>query len=308
MSSSRLSRVPAPLLILTAAVLWGLLGIFGKNAQQAGVAPLEVAFWRAVLGGLLFGLHALVVRAPLPRGRDLLVTLGFGVLGVSVFYGSYQLAVRAGGASLASVLLYTAPAFVALMGWAFLRERLGGRELLAVAGTLSGIALISLGGGQGVVVNGPALGYGLLAGFTYSLYYLYGKGFFHRFVPAALYVVAMPAGALCLLPFVQFAPKTPAAWLSLGCIAVFSTYLAYLVYSIGLNFLPATRASVIASLEPVVAAGLAALLFGERLSPLALLGAALVIGAALLLSRDNLEETYPPLDRSTLDRSNQSEY
>ncbi|WP_343216478.1 DMT family transporter [Deinococcus aestuarii] len=277
-------RVPAPLLILVAAVLWGLLGIFGKNAQAAGVSPLEVAFWRAVLAGGLFALHAAVTRAPLPHGRDLLVTAGFGVLGVSVFYGSYQLAVQSGGASLASVLLYTAPAFVALFGWAVLRERLGVREVAAVAGTLGGIALISLGGGQGVNVTGAALGWGLVAGFTYSLYYLYGKAFFGRASPPALLAVALPVGALCLLPFVSFGAKTSGAWGSLWAIAVFSTYLAYLAYSAGLKHLPATRASVIASLEPVVAAGLAAVLFGERLSPTALVGAAIVIGAALLLS------------------------
>ncbi|PNY83031.1 EamA family transporter [Deinococcus koreensis] len=276
--------MPAPLLILCAAFLWGLLGILGKQAQQAGVAPLEVAFWRAVLAGGLYALHAAVIRSPLPRGRDLWITAAFGVAGVGVFYGSYQLAVRSGGASLASVLLYTAPAFVALMGWLFLRERLGARELLAVAGTLLGIGLISLGGGQGVTVTGAALAWGLVAGFTYSLYYLYGKAFFNRYHPTALLSVALPVGAVCLLPFVEFSAKTPAAWGSLGAIAVFSTYLAYLAYSAGLRHLNATRASVIASLEPVVATVLAALIFAERPAALALLGAALVIGAALSLS------------------------
>lgn len=289
--------IPAPLLILAAAVLWGLLGILGKQAQAAGLDPLEVAFWRAALAGGLYAAHAAVTRARLPRGRDLLITAAFGVAGVSIFYGSYQLAVRAGGASLASVLLYTAPAFVAVMGWAFLRERLSRRELLAVAGTLGGIALISLGGGQGVTVTPAALAWGLTAGFTYSLYYLYGKAFFTRYAPPALLAVALPVGAVVLLPFVTFTEKTPGAWGSLGAIAVFSTYLAYLAYSWGLRHLPATRASVIASLEPVVAATLAALLFGERLSALALLGAGLVIGAALLLSVGPSDtERHPPTE------------
>ncbi|WP_369409516.1 DMT family transporter [Deinococcus arboris] len=287
-----MTRLPAPLLILAAAVLWGLLGILGKQAQAGGVGPLEVAFWRALLAGGLFTLHAGLTGARWPRGRDLLVTVGFGVAGVSVFYGAYQLAVQAGGASLASVLLYTAPAFVALMGWALLRERLGRRELGAVALTLGGIALISLGGGQGVTVSGPALAWGLLAGFTYSLYYLYGKAFFTRYEPAALLAVALLVGAAGLLLFVDFTAKTVPVWASLGGMAVFCTYLAYLAYSAGLRSLPATRASVIASLEPVVAAGLAALLFGERLAALALLGAALVIGAALLLSI-NPDEAHP---------------
>ena len=104
----------AALLLLTAAFLWGLLGIFGKLAFALGLSPLEVAFWRAALGGALYLLHALSVRARFPRGRDALVTALFGLTGVSVFYASYQLAVQSGGASLASVLLYTAPAFVAV--------------------------------------------------------------------------------------------------------------------------------------------------------------------------------------------------
>ncbi|MFC6618065.1 hypothetical protein [Deinococcus radiophilus] len=45
------SPASAAFLIALAAALWGLLGIFGKMAQQAGLEPLEVAFWRALLGG-----------------------------------------------------------------------------------------------------------------------------------------------------------------------------------------------------------------------------------------------------------------
>ena len=280
----------AALLLLTAAFLWGLLGIFGKLAFALGLSPLEVAFWRAALGGGLYLLHALSVRARFPRGLDALVTALFGLAGVSVFYASYQLAVQSGGASLASVLLYTAPAFVALSGWLVLKERLGLRELLAVAATLSGIALISLGGGQGVHPGAAALGWGLLAGLTYSLYYLYGKFYFPRFAPVALYAVALPVGATGLAPFTPFVHKSLTAWGLLLVIAFFSTYLAYLAYAVGLRWLPATRASVIASLEPVVAAMLAAIVFGERLSALAILGAAIVLGAALLLSLPGRKE------------------
>ena len=282
-----LSRSPAQLgalWVLTAACLWGLLGIFGKFAQQGGVSPLEVAFWRALLGGGCFAISALLRGSALPRGRDLLLTALFGLGGVSMFYGSYQLAVKAGGASLASVLLYTAPAFVALSGWLFWQERLGGRELAAICLTLSGVALISLGGGSGVRVSALSLGWGLTAGLTYSLYYLYGRVFFERYDPQALYAVALPVGALGLWPFVTFSAKTGAAWLNLAAIALLCTFAAYSAYSLGLRRLNPTRASVIASLEPVVASLLAALLFAERLGLLALCGAALVIGAALLLS------------------------
>ncbi|HYO85086.1 MAG TPA: EamA family transporter [Dermatophilaceae bacterium] len=278
----------APAFIAAAAVSWGALGIFGKQAQEEGVSALEVGLWRAVIGGVLFSAHARLVGARYPRGRHLAATAAFGLVGVSLFYASYQLAVRDGGASLASVLLYTAPAFVAVLGWLMLRERLGRVEIGAVAGSIAGIALISFGGGEGVSVTAAALAFGVTAGFTYSLLYLYGRVFFNRYSPAALFSVMMPVGALGLLPFVPLRGLTSHsawAWLNLAGVGVLCTYLAYIAYSAGLRHLPAARASVIATVEPVVAAVLAALVFAERLSPLALVGAACVLASALLLSR-----------------------
>ncbi|HVK72909.1 MAG TPA: EamA family transporter [Kofleriaceae bacterium] len=286
--------------ILAAALLWGALGVLGKRALALGVAPLEIALWRALGGGALFAIHAAATLLRLraryasaslrmngsffPRGGDLASTIGFGVIGVSVFYSVYLLAIEAGGASLASVLLYTAPAFVALAAGPLLGERLGGPELAGVAVTVAGVALVSLGGGTGVRVDAAALGFGLAAGATYALYYLWGKRAFARHAPAALYAIALPVGGLGLVPFVELRAHPPAAWAYVAAMAVLSTYLPYLLYAAGLRRLAATRAAVIASIEPVVAAILAALVVGERLTLLACCGAALVIGAAAWLA------------------------
>lgn len=270
--------------VVASALLWSLLGIFGKQAQAEGVSPLEVGLWRAMIGGALFGTQAALTRARLPRGRDLAVTVVFGLVGVSLFYGSYQVAVREGGASLASVLLYTAPAFVAVLGWAVLRERLGPSEVIGVLASVGGIALISLGGGEGVHATPLALLMGVTSGLTYALYYLFGRRYFATYTPAALFAVTMPVGALGLLPFSGVSWHSPAAMANLVGIGVLCTFGAYAFHSAGLKHLPATRASVIASIEPVAAAALAAVLFGERLGPVALVGAAAVVGAAVLIS------------------------
>ena len=276
-------RIPAPALIILAATLWGLIGIMAKWAVLEGVTPIDIAFWRALIAWGLFTAHARLADVRFPRGRDLLITIGFGLLGVTAFFGTYQLAIAAGGAGLASVLLYTAPMFVALLGWVVLGERVRRPVLVAASVSVAGVGLISLGG-QEVSLSPTALGWGLAAGFTYSLYYIFGKSFFHRYHPAALLAIAFPVGALGLLPLVRSVPETTTAYGLLLAIGAVSTYVAYLVYSAGLRRLPAARASVIASVEPVVATGLAAWLFGERLSPLALVGAALVVGSGALLS------------------------
>src|SRR5512134_2796339 len=136
------SRRLAVALIATAACLWALIGVLGTEVIRLGVDPLEVAFWRALLGGALFAIHAGLTRARPPGGRDLALTVGFGVVGVSVFFAAYQVAVRHGGASLASVLLYTAPAFVAVLSVPVLGERLRRRDVIAVATSVTGVAVV----------------------------------------------------------------------------------------------------------------------------------------------------------------------
>jgi len=281
--TGRSARVPAPLLILVAGVLWGTIGIFGKAADLSGLDWADVAFWRAAATGGLFLVHAALTRARLPRGRDLALTLGFGVVAVAVLYASFQLAVLTGGAGLAAVLLYSAPAFVAVMAWAFLRERMTWVELVGIAATIGGVALVSLSTG-GASIGVAAIGWGLLAGFTYSLYYIFGKAMFPRYNAVALFGVALLAGAVALLPFAEFPAVGSDAVASIAGLAIVATYLPYLAYARGLTRMPATHAAVIASIEPVVAATLSALLYGERLGWMGILGASLVLSAGIWLS------------------------
>lgn len=273
------------LYLLLAAFLWGLIGPVSRLAFQEGLTPLAVAFFRAGIAWVFFGLHALLLRQVRVERRDALPLLLFGLVGVSLFYGSYQLAVVYGGAALASVLLYTAPAWVALLSLVVLKEPLDRTGLLAVALTLLGVGLMGVGGGSGVRVLSLALFFGLLSGFTYALYYIFGKLYLPRYATPTLFLYALPVGALGLLPWVEFAPLSPRAMEALLFLGVFSTYGAYLAYYAGLKRLPATRASVVATLEPVVANLFAFLLFREVLSLWAYLGAGLVLLAVVLTVR-----------------------
>lgn len=268
--------------VLSAAVLWGLLAPISKMAFDQGVSPLELAFWRAALGALIFGTHAALSKQVTVAKSDLPAVLGFGLVGIAVFYGAYQLAIQSGGAALASVLLYTAPAIVALLSWLFLREQMNAVKVLAVGLTLVGVAAISLQGG-GVSVSTTAVFWGLLSAFTYALYYLFGKLYLHRYSTPTVFLYALPMGALGLFPLVDFAPKSALAWGAIAFLSLASTYLAIMAYYAGLRRLEATRAAVVASFEPVVAAGVAFAWFGERFSLWGYVGAALVLVGVLAM-------------------------
>lgn len=272
--------------ILLAAACWGLLGPVARWALAAGIEPLEIAFWRAVIGGACFVGHAVWLRAH--RGavaierRHLPVMVLFGVIGVALFYSAYQFAVEAGGAALASVLLYTAPAWVAIIGAMWLGERLTALKTGAVVLTLCGVAGIAFSGADAVHVTWSALAWGLASGLSYALYYPFGKHYFDAYAPATIFAYALPIGALGLAPLVAFAPKDATAWGALVFIGLVSTYGAYLAYGAGLQRIEASRASIVATLEPVVAAVAAFWWWDERFGAWGYVGAVLVVAAAFL--------------------------
>lgn len=280
-----------PPLIFLAAILWGLIGIIARGILDAGVGAVEIAFWRATLGGAMFLVHAVAVgalrlepRTAGARARDAVAFLAFGLVGVTLFYSALNLAIDRGGISLAFILLYTAPAFVAVFARLLLGEDLGPRKLALVALATLGVVLVASDRGTGIHVSEASLGWGLAAGASYASYYIFGKWILARYRPVTIYAFVLPVGALGLVPLVEFAPKTATVWFLLLVLALVSTYLAYLAYYTGLKRVQASRAVLVATIEPVVAAVLAAWVFGERFGMLGVLGGVLVLTAAALTS------------------------
>jgi len=278
--------------VLCAAALWGLIGPLSKLAFAAGMDTVEVAFWRTTLAWVLFAGQAVKTREPRIARRDLPVVAGFGVAGIAGLFGAYVVAVEAGGAALASVLLYTAPAWVAVMSWLFLKEPMGSYKVAAVAATIIGVAGVSLGPGFSgeTASSSRAIVFGLLSGITYALYYIFGKYYLGRYKTPTLFLYALPIGSLALLPFTEFTKPTLAGAIPCIVLALLSTYGAYSIYYAGLRRLEATRAAVVATLEPVMAAGLAFVMFGERFSLIGYAGAGLIILSVLLTIWDGARE------------------
>ncbi len=287
------------LLVLLAAVMWGLLGPVSKYIFVQGVSPMECGFWRAALAWMFFGTQALLQGRARVESKDLPAILGFGVLGVALLFGSYQFAIQKSGASLAAILLYTAPAWVAVLSWRLLRECITPVKMVAVAMTLAGVVGVSLGpdvvnlgsgavslGGAGATFSSLGVLCGLLSGFSYALYYIFGKLFLDRYATPTLFLYALPVGALVMLPFVDFAPKNLQAWAGLLVMALCSTYGAYSVYYAGLKRLEATRAAVVATLEPVVAATLAFFWWDEQFGLAGYAGSALILGSVVIIVLD----------------------
>ncbi len=271
--------------VVAAAVCWGVIGIFSSIAFAQGLAPMEVAFWRAVIAWICFASQAFILKETGMNKRDLPLLTVFAFLGISLFYFSYLLAVKTGGAAFASVLLYTAPAWVVVCSFFIYREKLTVVKALSVILVIFGVFLISKSGGNSaapISFSAVAITSGLTAGFCYSLYYTIGKYFSQKYSSAIFFLYVLPIGALGILPFVDFVHKTPQAWLALIGVSFISTFIANYCYYQGLKRLEAGRASIVATLEPIVAAVAAYFFLGEYFSVYGYLGVALILMAVLL--------------------------
>lgn len=267
--------------VLGAAVLWALIGLFTPALLDLGVSAVAIAFWRALGGGVCFAFHGALQGGLRPASaRDAGELAGFGLVAVALFYVALGRAVELGGVSLAWILLYTAPGWVAVAAITVLREHVGRVRAALVIATMAGVALVAVGGGEGIVVTRGSVVWGLLAGLSYASWYVGAKRFLPRYGPVTISAWTLLVGAFALLPLAGLRTYPARAWLLLAGLAVVATYLPVLLYYTGLRTVDASRAAIVATVEPVVALAIGATVGAERLSLLAAVGAVAVLGAA----------------------------
>ena len=278
-----MQRVIGYAMICTAILCWGLIGPLGRFAVAEGVGPFEIAFWRALFGGGFFLIQAAITGLWRATPRQHMAFCAFGIPGVALLFISYQVGVHYSGAALTSVLNNTAPVWVAIWSFLFFKESMTWIKIVSILMANAGAALVSVsGGGLGGAPSFIGISCGLLSGVLYSLHYPFGKKYLQNVSPVTLYAHILPVGALCLLPFVEFVPKSNTVWMTLVILGFFSSWVAYRVFCEALKRLEATKVAIMAPLEPFVAAFFAYLWWGEQFSTLGWVGAVLVVAAVLL--------------------------
>ncbi len=284
---SRQTRLVGYLMVLLAALSFSLIGPISRYPMAHGVSPMEAAFWRASFGGIFFIVHGFAIGAWRITGKQRMVFSLFGIPGVGLLFFTYMFAVNEAGAATTSVLNNTAPIWVAVWAYLFFKEVMTGSKIFSIFLAIVGAGLIALSGG-GLPEGGSLIGIiaGLGSGFLFSLHALIGKKYLSEKVSAvSLYMYILPVGALCMFPFVSFAPnKSLEVWLALGALGLVCNWIAYQAFCAGLRRLPATRVSVFETAsEPFLAAIFAFIWWGEAFTPVGLVGAVLVIGAVVMI-------------------------
>jgi len=283
-------------LVLLAAALWATFGLFAKVLYSRGYTPLELASIRATVGFIAAAVWLIpTARRRLRIGRqDLLFFAAYGVLGFALFETVFFMALERTTVAIAAALLYTAPAFVLLASRLLWHEHVPRRKLAALAMVLAGVLLVT--GALTAVASGAApltwgaAALGLGAGAGYALYTLFSKVATARYGSAAALFWSFLFAALALAliaPPLEPILRRPDTLLLLLALGVVPTLVPYALYLAALHHLRASNAAMLASLEPVMAALLAMAVLGEALDPPRVVGVALIVGAAVLIARED---------------------
>lgn len=282
---------------LVSALFLSTTSIFIRHlVTEYSMPPLVLAFWRNVIVvGTLVPIMLLCGRRLLcVRRGDIPFLALFGLM-LAAFNALWALSVAYNGAAVATVMVYCSPAYTAILGWKLLGERLGWPKGMAIALCLGGCALISgaldPGAWQsnflGVVV-------GLLTGLCYTAYSLLGRVASERGISpwtTLLYIFGFAGGYLMLVNLTGgLAPgsaMTPGdmfwlgdsldGWLVLIALGAIPTVAGYGFYNVSLGLLDASVANIIVSMEPAFTMIFAYLLLHEVMTPVQLLGAALLL-------------------------------
>jgi drug/metabolite transporter (DMT)-like permease len=290
--------------VIVSAACFATLGplqtwAFAKGAESLSLLAVRFAIAAVVMAAV----QAMKDPSALKVTRsDLVRFLGLSLTGYGAGSLCYSFALREVGVSVTTVLLYTYPAMVSVIGWFFLKEHFPVRRIAAVAMTFIGCALVAGVFSSGVELNAKGVLLGLGAGLGYAVFNVLSYRTLDRKPRLVIMAytfgisavgMALVAGATGGIGAVS--QWQPQAWIALVAIIAVPTFAAVMLYLGGMRGMGAPQAAVVSTLELPFAVMLAVALSSseplrlavgltatERLSPMQLVGAAVVLAGVIL--------------------------
>ncbi len=279
------------LCILFAALCWGFLPLLTRSLSALGISPAASATMRALVAAVMLVILGCAKKDSLrfSSSKMLLYMAVMGIFTTAGMYLFYMSAVDLLSTAMASMLLYTAPAFVILLSRIFYQEPITGKKLLCLILTLAGSALVvRIYDPASLFINAAGIAFGLASGVCYSLVTVMGRKALLHCSPTAVATWPVISGTLilmCITPPWQIEMSSPALVVLYLLLGLIGSVLPLLLYNKGLALgVEGGQAGILATIEPVVATLTGVLAFGDVLEGLQIVGIVSVLAGAALIS------------------------
>lgn len=284
------------LLIILAGFFWGSMGIFVRGlADLAGFTSIQIVSLRLTVAAVTFTL--ILLRKDIKGFRitlkDIPLFLGLGLGSILFFTACYFTAIQMMTLSVAAILLYTSPIWVMLMSLLFFRERMTRSKLIALAVSFLGCVLVSgIGSGENnVTVIGILIGLG--SGIGYGLYSILGTIALRKYstytvTTYTFIIAAIGSWFLCSLPDlwhkITACSRKPYLCIFIILTGLVTAVIPFLCYTLGLEQVEASRAAILATIEPMVATLIGVVVFHEYMTLVSIVGIVCILSAIVLLN------------------------
>lgn len=303
----------APIFVILAAVFWGILVVFVRAFGQADFKSMEIVTLRVYSSAIFAWIFLIALdrngqceatetstlsnstRTSTHKAfrlRDSWCFIGTGLVSIVFFSYCYFRNVEVSSAAVAAILMYTSPIFVTLLSAVFFKEKITKIKLLALILAIIGCALVSgIAGGIGsTTLLGIALGLG--SGIGYALYSIFGRFALDKgYSPFMVTAMTFTFACVGVLPFIHITeltarlisePKYILLALAMGLIG---SCTPFALYTLGLRYMEASKAAILATLEPIVTALVGTFFYKEPIDLFIVTGIILVLVAGVLCSR-----------------------
>jgi drug/metabolite transporter (DMT)-like permease len=281
---------------LAAVVVWGASFIATKVALHE-LAPVNLVWLRFAMGVAVLAVAAgwrgelvLVGR------RELLVFSLLGLQGITFHQWLQSTALVTSQAATSGWIVASAPVFIALLGAAVLRERVGALAALGIAVAFAGVVVVATRGQVGGLLHGRFGAPGdvliVVSAANWAVFSVLSRGLLRDQPPARMMFWVMLVGWLgstALLPIGpgpgEILSLSLRGWGAMVFLGVLCSGLAYIFWYDALHHAPAARVGALLYLEPLVAQGVASLVLGESLAASTVGGGATILLGVWLVNR-----------------------
>ena len=273
---------------LLVSCAFGTLSIFVRNISRSTAVIVSYRAWIAVI----FLVCYMAVKGMLPDWKEIRINIvPLLVTGLSTSAGLFLLfnSYRYTSVAVATLVYFLAPVILSVLAALILKEHFGRRKRIALFAAFCGMLLVS-----GVIRSGLPHGREMIGilnaffgAFTYALYMLYSKLFkpMDKYVRTAcqllITAVSMTVYTLVTEGISSFSGLNGKEIILLLCLGIFLTGAAYVIFFEAMSHIPSSSVSILSYADPTVAVFVSALFFREPIDIFVVLGAVLIIGAAI---------------------------
>ncbi len=253
----------AHLCIFTACVFWGLMSPIGKTAMQNGIDSINLVYFRALGGAILFWITSLFMPREHVPFKDIIAFIGAGLLGLIGNQCVFTIGLSITSPSNASIVTTSLPIFAMILSAIILKEPITGKKALGVGiGCVGALILILSSAAAHDSRVGDIRGdlMCIFAQFCFALYLALYRDYLRRYSPITVSKWMFTWAAVLLAPFMvghvastDWGAVTTGAWFGAGFVVFFGTYIAYLLMQTAQKTLRPTVVSIYNYVQPVVA-------------------------------------------------------